>query len=98
MTFTVLGPAMIAGAVYSPFEMVPTAGLRLQATAVLAALLTCALNRSVCFALRDTNEGTTVTDTEGTSVIVALADLVGYATLVALTTTVWFAEMIAGAV
>ena len=78
--------------------MLPTAGLRDQVTAVLEVFATAAVNACVCDGVRVTLPGVNATLTGGTSVTLALADLVESATLVAVTVTVWAAEMVAGAV
>jgi hypothetical protein len=86
----------VAGAVYTPFMMVPTAGLSDQATAVLPVPVTEALNVAEAPAPSDAETGPIVTAT-GISNTVALAVLVVSAALVAVTVTVWCLATIAGA-
>src|ERR1035437_220486 len=69
-----------------------------QVTAVLLVPLTVAVNVWFCDGSKDTEDGVSETVTEGVSVTVAVADLVGSATLVALTIMVWELAIEAGAV
>jgi hypothetical protein len=69
-----------------------------QVTAVLLVPLTVAVNVWFCDGSKDTEDGVSETVTEGVSVTVAVADLVGSATLVAFTVTVWELVIEAGAV
>ena len=89
---------MLPGAVYSPFDMVPTGGLRLQDTLALDVLATVAVNCWVCPGPKETEGGLRETDIGGKSVTSALDDFVGSATLVAVTVTVWVLETVDGAV
>src|SRR5260370_21353366 len=66
--------------------------------AVLVALVTVALNASVCVWYSVAVVGVTVTDTGGKSVTLAVADFVASVWLVAVTVTVCFAVPLAGAV
>jgi hypothetical protein len=93
---TVCPLEMVAGAVYTPFTMVPTAGLSDQVTAVLPVPVTEALNVAAAPAPSDAEAGPIVTAT-GVSDTVALAVLVESAALVAVTVTVWSFATIAGA-
>jgi hypothetical protein len=86
----------VAGAVYTPFVMVPTAGLSDQVTAVLPVPVTEAVNVAAPPAPSDTEAGPIVNST-GVKDTMALAFLVVSATLVAVTVTVWRFATIAGA-
>jgi hypothetical protein len=87
------------GAVYSPLEeMVPTAGLRLQLTAVFGVPVTVAVNCCACPAFSVTVAGLTDTKTTGISVSTALANFVLSIMLVAITSTVWLCRILLGAV
>lgn len=77
--------------------MLPTAGLRVQMTAVLEVFKTETVNAWVCDWPRVTVPGMSETLTGGVSEMVAEAVLVESATLVAFTDKVWAAEMVAGA-
>jgi hypothetical protein len=77
----------VAGAVYTPFTMVPTAGTSDQVSAVLPVPLTEALKVVAAPALSDTEAGPMVTAT-GVRDTVALAVFVVSAALVAVTVTV----------
>src|SRR5215475_10784044 len=98
VTVTFCAAAMLAGAVYRPFEIVPTGGVRVQVTAVLLEPATVAVNCWVCEADRLTPLGASVMDTVGDKLTVALALLVESAALVAMTVTFCAAVMVAGAV
>ncbi len=100
VTATVCAAAMLAGAVYTPDELIePTpAGLTVHTTAWLAAWLTVAVSCVVWPPVRTALAGLTLTATEGSSVRVADEDAVASATLVAVTATVCAAAMLAGAV
>ena len=78
--------------------MLPTEGLRVQVTAVFEVFATAAVNACVCASARVTVPGVNATLTGGTSVTLALADLVESATLVAVTVTVCALVIEAGAV
>ena len=78
--------------------MLPTAGLRLQVTAVSELFATDAVNASVCDWPRVTVVGVSETLAAGVSEMFALAVLVGSATLVAFTVTVCAVAIAAGAV
>jgi hypothetical protein len=62
---TVFDSDILIGAVYWPFDMVPTFGLMLQLTALLEALLTFALNCAVCPTSSEIVDGLRVTATAG---------------------------------
>jgi hypothetical protein len=79
-------------------EIVPTAGLSDQVTAVLVVPVTVAENCWVCEAVSDTVVGVTETATTGTSVTVAVAVLVASAALVAVMVMVCCDVIDAGAV
>jgi hypothetical protein len=86
----------VEGAVYTPFAMVPTAGLSDHVTAVLPVPVTEALKVADAPAPSDAEAGPIVTAT-GVRDTVALAVLLVSAALVAVTVTIcWFA-IIAGA-
>jgi hypothetical protein len=89
---------MLDGAVYSPLDMEPRVGLRLQTTAPFEALLTLAVNCVIFRGSREMVDGISVTATGGTRYTSTLADLAGSATLVAVTTIVWGIAIVAGAV
>jgi hypothetical protein len=89
---------MVAGAVYTPLDKVPTEGDIDQLTAVLLEPVTVAFNVVDCPPVSDAVEGVTDTDTVGTSDIVAVSLLVESATLVAFTVMVCADNMVAGAV
>ena len=93
---TVCGLEMVAGAVYTPFMMVPAAGLSDQVTAVLLVPVTEALKVADAEAPSETEVGPIVTAT-GVSDTVALAVLVVSAALVAVTVTVCWLATIDGA-
>jgi hypothetical protein len=86
----------VAGAVYTPLTMVPTAGLSDHVTPVLLLPVTEALNVADAPAPSDTEDGPIVTAT-GVRDTVALAVLVVSATLVAVTVTVSCFATIVGA-
>lgn len=86
----------VAGAVYTPFTSVPTAGVSDQVTEVLLVPVTEAVNVADLPAPSDTEAGPTVTAT-GINVTVALAVLVESAALLAVTVTVCWLAMVAGA-
>ncbi len=89
VTLTVCWVLFVAGAVYKPvLDSVPTAGLNDQVTPVLLLPVTVVVNCWVCETDRLADVGLICTNT-GTSVIVAVADLLGSATLVAVTVIVW---------
>ena len=99
VTVTVCALEMEAGAVKTPAaEMLPTAGLSDQVTAVFEVFATVAVNACVCDGVRMTLPGVNATLTGGASDTLALADLVEFATLVAVTVMVCALEMEAGAV
>jgi hypothetical protein len=79
------------GAVYNPFDKVPTEGVMDQVTEVFALPVTSAVNcvlfEAVSAALRGLTPTLTPPPAGGTSVTAALADLVASATLVAVTVT-----------
>jgi hypothetical protein len=89
---------MLDGAMYSPFEMAPRLGLRLQTTVPFEAFLTLAVNCVIFRGSRETVDGISVTATGGSRYTSTLADLAGSATLVAVTTIVWGIAIVAGAV
>ena len=93
---TVCWLEIVAGAVYTPFTMVPTAGLSDQVTAVLLVPVTEAVKVAEPPAPSDTEAGPIVTAT-GVRDTVALAVLVVSAALVAVTVTVCWLAIIAGA-
>jgi hypothetical protein len=96
---TVWVALMLDGAVYRPLvESVPTFGLMLHVTLVLLDPVTDATNCWVCEVDRLTEAGLIVTDTGGTRVIMALANLLELAALVAVMVTFWTALMLDGAV
>jgi hypothetical protein len=78
--------------------MLPTAGLRVQVTAVFELPATVAVNAWVCEDVRVTLPGVNATLTGGVSEIVAVAYLVESAALVAVTVTVWALAIDEGAV
>ena len=78
--------------------MLPTAGVRVQVTAVFELFATEAAKLWDWDWPRPTDVGVTETLTGGTSVTLALADLVESATLVAVTVTVCALGIEAGAV
>jgi hypothetical protein len=96
VTVTVCWLGMVAGAVYTPFTMVPTAGLSDQVTAVLLVPVTEALKVADAAAPSETEAGPIVTAT-GVRDTVALAVLLVSAALVAVTVTVCWLAIIAGA-
>ena len=78
------------GAVYNPFDRLPTEGVKDQVTAVFALPVTVAVNCLLCDAASTTFRGLTLTLTVpggGVSWTVALADFVPSATLVAVIVT-----------
>jgi hypothetical protein len=87
---------MVAGAVYTPFTTVPTAGLRDHVTAVLLVPLTEAVKVTDWPALSDAVAGPTVTAT-GCNATVAVAVFEESAALVAVTVMVCWLAMVAGA-
>jgi hypothetical protein len=87
---------IVAGAVYTPFTIVPSAGLADQETAVLLVPVTVAAKVADLPAPSDAAAGPTVTAT-GYNVTVALAVFVGSAALVAVTVTVCWLGIIPGA-
>jgi hypothetical protein len=87
---------IVAGAVYMPFDMVPTAVLRDQVTAVLLVPVTEAANVEDCPALAVTADGPTVTAI-GCKFTVAVAVFVESATLFAVIVTVCARATIEGA-
>jgi hypothetical protein len=88
--------AIEAGAVYTPFTIVPTTGLSDQLTAVLPDPVTEAVNVAVVPTPSDTEAGPNVTPL-GINDTVALAAFVESATLVAVTVTLCLIAMVAGA-
>jgi hypothetical protein len=105
VTVTLAGAGTAAGAVYSPAALTvpivalpPVMPFTLHVTAVLAALLTVALNCCVALVSTVAAVGANVTDTGFTTVTVAEADAAGSATLVAIIVTVAGTGTVAGAV
>jgi hypothetical protein len=96
VTVTVCALVTVAGAVYTPFAIVPTGGLIDQVTAVFVVPVTVALNVAACPAFKLADPGDTPTAT-GTSVTVALAVSDELAALVAVTVTVCWVAIVAGA-
>ena len=76
----------------------PTAGFKVQVTAVFDDPVTVAVSCWVWEAVRDAVDGVRETVTDGARAMLALADFVGSAALVALTVTVCALEIEAGAV
>jgi hypothetical protein len=97
VTVTVWAVVIAAGAVYKPFEIVPTAGVRLQVIPVFVVPPTVAVKRAVCDAARETDAGLSETEPGSINVMVAVDDLVESTTLVAITLTVWLVVMFGGA-
>src|SRR6202167_4837040 len=95
VTVTVSLLEIVAGAVYTPFTMVPAAGLSDQVTAVLLVPVTDALKVADAAAPSETEAAPIVTAT-GVRDTVALAVLLVSAALVAVTATVWWFAIIAG--
>jgi len=97
---TVLGYGTVAGAVYRPAaEILPTAGLSDQVTAVFDVPVTAAVKVCVCEGVRVTLPGVNATLIGGgASATVALAETEESAPLVALTVTVCGPAIEAGAV
>lgn len=99
VSMIVCNDVIVAGAVYTPFDIVPTEGARVQVTAVddadVPAMET--LNWVVWPPVKVIEEGVSAMPTVGTSVIVALPVLVESAKLVAVTVTVCWLLMVAGA-
>ena len=93
---TVCRLGTVAGAVYSPLTMVPTAGTSDQVSAVLLVPVTEALKVVAAPALSDTEAGPRVTAI-GVRDTVALAVFVVSAALVAVTVTTCLLAIIAGA-
>jgi hypothetical protein len=87
---------IVEGAVYTPFTMVPTAGLSDQVTAVLPVPMTEALKVADAPAPSDAEAGPIVTAT-GVSDTVAFAVFVVSAALVAVTVTIRSLAIIGGA-
>jgi hypothetical protein len=96
ITVTVCWLEMVAGAVYTPFTMVPAAGLSDQVTAVLLAPVTDALKVADAEAPSETDAGPIVTAT-GVRDTAAVAVLVVSATLVAVTVMDCWLAIIVGA-
>ena len=94
VSVTVCRLGTVAGAVYTPFTMVPTAGTSDQVSAVLLVPVTEGLKVADAPAPSDAEAGPIVTAT-GVSDTVALAVLVESAALVAITVTVQLPEMVA---
>jgi hypothetical protein len=100
VTVTVCAVVMVVGAVYRPDALiVPTpTGLTDHVTALFAALVTVAVSCVVWPLFSADVARLTLTETEGTSVIVADEDAVVSARLVAVTVTVCAVVMVVGAV
>jgi hypothetical protein len=96
VTVTVWALGMVAGAVYTPFTIVPAAGLSDQVTAVLLVPVTEALKVADAEAANETEAGPIVTAT-GVKDTVALAVLVESAALVAIIVMICSLAIIAGA-
>ena len=88
---------IVIGAVKTPFVIVPTEGASVHVTAVEAVPPIEALNWVDWPPVREIEEGVSAMPTVGTSVIVALPDLVESAELVAVTVTVCWLLIVAGA-
>src|SRR5437899_8567020 len=97
---TVCCELIVAGAAYNPAALiVPGAPDGIDhVTAVLLVLVTVAANICVCPPYKVAVVGTSVTDTGGESVTMAVADLLVYAARGALTVTVCCVAILAGAV
>ena len=96
---TVCAVLMTEGAVYNPFDRLPTDGLIDQVTAVFELPATVAVNRVLCAGVRVALSGLMLMLTMlGSSCTVTLPRLEGSATLVAVTVTVCAALMTEGAV
>jgi hypothetical protein len=93
---TVCRLEIVAGAVYTPFTMVPAAGLSDQVTVVLLVPVTEALKVADAEAPSETEAGPIVTAT-GVKDTMALAVLVESASLVAVTVMVCWLAIVAGA-
>jgi hypothetical protein len=96
VTVTVCALETVVGAVYTPFTMVPTAGLSVQVTAVLLVSVTEAVKVADAPALSEAEAGPIVTAT-GVRDTVALAVFVVSTALVVITVTVCCFATIAGA-
>src|SRR5271170_8098327 len=99
-TVTVCAVVMVDGAVYRPDELIvpAPAGIVDHVTALLAALVTVAVNCAVCAVFSNAVAGVTPTAGDGSSVIAVDEDAVASARLLAVTITVCAAFMVAGAV
>ena len=98
VTVTEVADETVAGAEYRPpLEIIPTAGLTDQVTAVLVVPVTVTVNCRVCDAAKFAVDGLTVTCTAGTTVTLAVVFLLVSATLVAVTVTVCGLVSVAGA-
>ena len=97
-TVTVCADNMVAGAVYTPLDKVPTDGDIDQVTPVLLEPVTVAFSAMDCPLVSDAVEGVNVTATGVFKEIKELALLLLSAALVAVTVTVWAVETSAGAV
>lgn len=86
--------AMVLGAVYTPFVIVPTEGLSDHVTAVVAVPPSVTLNCADWPPVRDTEEGVIASVVGARRVIVALADLVVSAALTAVIVTVCWAVIV----
>ena len=100
VTSTVCGAEIPAGAVYRPLGVIAPrpAGLMLQVTAVLAVLVTLAVNCCVWPPVRVTLNGATVTDTGGISVTIAVDGVDATPSVVPVIVTVCCDWIVAGAV
>jgi hypothetical protein len=98
VTVTVWAEAIVAGALYTPLDKVPTDGDIDQFTPVLLDPVTVALNVVDWPPVSEVVDGIIVIDTEPVNEITALALLVLSAALVAVTVTDWAVVTVAGAV
>ena len=87
VTTVVCVVAILTGAVYTPFVIVPIDGVSVHVTAVDTTPLIVTLNWVDWPPVREIEEGVSAMPTEGTRVIVALPVLVGSAKLAAVTVT-----------
>lgn len=88
---------MVTGAVYTPFEMVPTEGASDHVTAVVEVPPMVTLNWVDWPPVREVEEGVNAMPTAGARVIVALPVFVGSAKLAAVTVTFCWELIVAGA-
>src|ERR1700728_1858936 len=94
VTWTVCWLAIIAGALYTPFAIVPTWELKDQVTAVFEVPLSLAVKVTLSPPVSDVDPLADKVTATGFSVTVAVANLVGSATLVAITLRVCWLAMI----